>query len=403
MPDSLLKSICACIGEQAGEGRHIAAANEGNAVALAVGHYLASGKAGLVYMQNSGLGNAVNPLVSLADPLVYGVPLLFLIGWRGEPGIKDEPQHARQGLVTLPLLETLGVGYAVLPCTDEEAAETVARAAGRMRKSGESFALVARKGTFAPYEAKNEGGKVAGAFRGDSPGAGFTGAGRRGAADKASDGAASGRAGECESATGGGKTASRLLTREEAVCTVLSGLEPADVVVSTTGKLSREIYEYRERKGEGHRRDFLNVGSMGHASQIALGIALEKPERRVYCLDGDGAVLMHMGGLAVIGCSGTANYRHLVFNNSAHDSVGGQPTVGFAIDICRVAEGCGYRRVLRAESEEELAEALAELNRYAGPSLLEIRVKKGARDNLGRPAESPQENKRAFMRFLQET
>ncbi len=396
MPDSLLKSFCACISDQVGDNRHIAAANEGNAVALAVGHYLASGKTGLVYMQNSGLGNAINPLVSLTDPLVYGVPVLFLIGWRGEPGVKDEPQHARQGLITLPLLETLAVGYAVLPGSDEEAEETVARAAEHMCKGGEPFALVARKGTFAPYEAAGGGGENADAFRGSQEGC-------RGAGDKAAGGAGAGRVGEGLPGFGGCELENGLLSREDAVCTVLSRLKPADVVVSTTGKLSREIYEYRESSGEGHRRDFLNVGSMGHASQIALGIALEKPGRQIYCFDGDGAVLMHMGGLAIIGYSGAANYRHLVFNNSAHDSVGGQPTVGFAIDICGAAEACGYRWTMRAESEEELAGALEELDRSEGPSLLEIRVRRGARSNLGRPAEAPQENKKSFMEFLQET
>jgi len=331
------------------------AANEGNALALAAGHYLASGKPGLVYMQNSGLGNAVNPLVSLADPMVYSIPVLLLIGWRGEPEVPDEPQHLKQGLVTLPLLETLGLEYALLPFSNEEAQETLARAAEHMRKKNEPFVLVAGKGTFSPYKRKS------------------------------------------------GEESPYKMSREEAVKKILPGLGAGDVVVSTTGKLSREIYEYREERGEGHGRDFLNVGSMGHASQIALAIALEKPERRVFCFDGDGAVIMHMGALAINASSGAKNYKHLIFNNSAHDSVGGQSTAGFQIDIRGVAEACGYSLVLRADTEQELQEGLEKIMEHEGPALLEIRVHKGARSDLGRPKSTPKENKEEFMRFLDES
>ncbi len=335
--------------------RHLVAANEGNAVALASGHYLATGRPGLVYMQNSGLGNAVNPLVSLADPMVYGIPVLLLIGWRGEPEVPDEPQHLKQGLVTLPLLQTLGIEHAILPFTDAEAGATLARAAEYMRRESVPFALVAGKNTFSPYK------------------------------------------------QAGGEKSPYKMSREEAVKKILPGLGAQDVVVSTTGKLSREIYEYRDQRGEGHGRDFLNVGSMGHASQIALGLALEKPDRRVFCFDGDGAVIMHMGALAINAGSRAKNFRHLVFNNSAHDSVGGQPTAGFQIDICGAAKACGYGLALRADTEQELAEGLEKIMDYEGPALLEIRVRKGARSELGRPKSAPRENKEEFMRFLQES
>ncbi len=331
------------------------AANEGNAVALAAGHYLASGKPGLVYMQNSGLGNAVNPLVSLADSMVYSIPVLLLVGWRGEPEVPDEPQHLKQGLVTLPLLETLGLEYTLLPFSNDEAQETLARAAKYMRRKSEPFVLVAGKGNFRPYKHESEE---------ESP---YT------------------------------------MSREEAVKKILPGLEAGEVVVSTTGKLSREIYEYRMDQGEGQGRDFLNVGSMGHASQIALAIALEKPERRVFCFDGDGAVIMHMGALAINAVSGAKNFRHLVFNNSAHDSVGGQPTAGFQIDICGVARACGYRLALRADTEQELMDGLERIKEHDGPALLEVRVRKGARSDLGRPKSTPGENKEEFMRFLDES
>jgi len=353
VPDSLLSDISACITDHVSPSRHLVAANEGNAVALAAGHYLATNRPGMVYMQNSGLGNATNPLVSLADPMVYSIPVLLLIGWRGEPEVPDEPQHLKQGLVTLPLLQTLGIEYALLPFSDEEAEAVLVRAAEHMRTKSEPFALVAGKGTFSPYRPENE------------------------------------------------PENSYPMSREEAVQKILPALGLEDVVVSTTGKLSREIYEYREGKGEGHNRDFLNVGSMGHASQVALGIALEKPERRVFCFDGDGAVIMHMGALAINAGSGAKNFCHLVFNNSAHDSVGGQATAGFRIDIRGAAEACGYRLALRADNEEELEEAMEKIREGEGPSLLEIRVRRGARSDLGRPKTAPRQNRAAFMKFLQ--
>ena len=347
-----MTGVTACIAENAAEGRHITAANEGGAVALAAGHYLAAEKPALVYMQNSGLGNALNPLVSLADPLVYGIPVLLLIGWRGEPGVKDEPQHLKQGKVTLPLLETLGLKYAVMPENEGEFSSLLQDAMEYMQNKGKPFALIARKESFAAY----------------SPVA-------RGVSDYP-------------------------LSREAGLRLILPFLVPSDVVVSTTGKLSREIYEYRAGLKEGHQRDFLNVGSMGHASQIALGIALQKPERSVYCFDGDGAVLMHMGALAIIGNSARPNFKHIVFNNGSHDSVGGQPTVGFAVDFCAVAKACGFKTVLRADSEAEVQEKMEQFVAVGGPSLLEVRVSKGARADLGRPARTPQQNKEDFMEFL---
>jgi len=348
----LLQNIIGFLADHAPEGRHITAANEGNAIALAVGHYLATGKTGLVYMQNSGLGNAVNPLLSLADPKVYNVPVLMLIGWRGEPGVKDEPQHLKQGLVTLPLLETLGIKYTRLFPADDDASKAVAGAAEQMRYDNAPYALIASKNIFGPY---------------------------RGSSDQNN---------------------SYPLSREQALRIVLSSLDPSGPVVSTTGKLSREIYEYRKAENQGHQGDFLNVGSMGHASQIALGIALRQPDRDVYCLDGDGAVLMHMGALAVIGNSEAANFRHIVFNNGAHDSVGGQPTPGFDIDLPAMAGACGYRQTGRAESKTEILKHLRAFQDCKGPCLLEIRVRRGSRADLGRPQESPRENKAEFMKFL---
>ncbi len=354
VPDSLLKSLCAYITEHVCPENHIIAANEGNAVGLAVGYHLATGKIPVVYMQNSGEGNVVNPLLSLADKEVYHIPLLLLVGWRGEPGVKDEPQHVKQGKVTVSLLETLGIEHAILSQDRGEAFEQLQKAVRYMHETWEPFALIIRKGIFEDYTL------------GEQPGTELT------------------------------------LSREKAIQLVAASMDREAVVVSTTGMISRELFEFREASAEGHHRDFLTVGSMGHASQIALGIALQQKGRKVYCFDGDGAVLMHMGGMGVIGSLAPGNFVHVVFNNGAHDSVGGQPTVGFNISLPTIAEGCGYRMVISVSDEGALCQALEEIKGMEGPLLLEIAVKKGARKDLGRPTTTPIQNKEAFMNFLRE-
>ena len=342
VPDSLLKSFCACLTESEAEN-HIITANEGGAIGLAAGHYLATGQMACVYMQNSGQGNAVNPLASLADPDVYSIPLVLLVGWRGEPGVKDEPQHVKQGKVTVSLFETLGIPTFVIP--DGNGEEVKARGEGERWKvvassavelawrESRPVALIVRKGLFGDYALQNKKPDIAG------------------------------------------------LKREDAIEGILKALPADAVVVSTTGMISREVYETRVRLGEGHEHDFLTVGSMGHASQIALGIALAQPKRKVFCLDGDGASIMQMGNMAIVGQSHCENLTHLVLNNSAHDSVGGQPTVGGAIDLPAIARAVGY-------------------NQPGHPTFKQVLVAKGARKDLGRPKEPPVENKKLFMATL---
>jgi len=352
VPDSLLKDFCAYVTDHTTPESHIIAANEGGAVALAAGHYLATGRPGVVYMQNSGQGNAVNPLTSLADSDVFSIPMLLLVGWRGEPGIEDEPQHVKQGKVTLDLFKALQIGHAVLPEDMAGAAQALERGAAEMRATLAPYALVIRGGTFGSYKLKSQ------------------------------------------------IKTSYELNREGALRLVLDTIGAGDIVVGTTGKTSRELFELREGTARSHKSDFRTVGCMGHASQIALGIALAASDRRVYCLDGDGAVIMQMGGLSIIGSQKPANYRHIVFNNGAHDSVGGQPTVGFAIDIPSIAMACGYRHAWSAETTADITKALARFDEVDGPALLEIRVNKGARENLGRPTMTPAENKRELMEVL---
>ena len=352
VPDSLLKDFCAYIEDHAGPDEHIIAENEGGAVALATGYYLATKKPALVYMQNSGFGNAVNPLLSLVDPKVYSIPQLLVIGWRGEPGIKDEPQHVKQGSVMLGLLKTLEIPFVILDRSTIKIERIVANACRMVQRGSGPFVFLVRKGSFesCSFHKKRDWNYP--------------------------------------------------LNRETAIKVILRDLDSNDIVVATTGMTSRELFECRETLHQGHQNDFLTVGSMGHCSQIALGIALERRNRNIYCLDGDGSVLMHMGGLATVGSKSPANFRHILINNAAHESVGGQPTAGRYVDFPRIAKACRYRLALQAQTEAEIIKAMKIFKANAGPSLLEVRVSQGARKNLGRPTESPKESKRQLMRSL---
>ena len=351
VPDSLLKNICAYIADNMDAKHNIIAANEGAAVGLAAGHYLATGKAGVVYMQNSGEGNIINPLASLTDKEVYNIPVLLIIGWRGKPGAHDEPQHVKQGKVTTGILNTMGVNYDVLSMDEEKAAKQIAKAVDALNNK-EVYALVIEKGTFEDYKLQSV---------------------------------------EKNDLT---------MTREEAIQTVAKALGEKDAIVSTTGMISRELFEARAAWNQGHERDFLTVGSMGHASQIALGIALEKTDRTIWCFDGDGATIMHMGSMAIVASKAPKNYVHVVFNNGAHDSVGGQPTVGLKIDLPAVAKAVGYNATFSVDSKDALDAVMPQVKAAEGPILLEVKVKKGNRKDLGRPTTTPIQNKEALMEFL---
>ena len=351
VPDSLLKNICAYITDHCDAQHNIIAANEGAAVGIAAGHYLATGKPACVYMQNSGEGNIINPLASLTDPEVYNIPVLLLIGWRGRPGVHDEPQHVKQGKVTTGLLNTMGINFDVLSKEEDKAEKQIAKAVAAL-KNKDVYAFVIEKGTFEDYILQNL---------------------------------------EVNNLT---------MSREEAIQTVAAALGEKDCIVSTTGMISRELFEYRAAMNQGHERDFLTVGSMGHASQIALGIAMAQPERKVWCFDGDGAAIMHMGSMAIVASKEPKNYVHVVFNNGAHDSVGGQPTVGLKIDLPTVAKAVGYKATYSVDSKENLNVILSEAKNLEEPVLIEIKVKKGNRKDLGRPTTTPIQNKEALMDFL---
>jgi len=351
VPDSLLKNMCAYITDHFDAAHNIIAANEGAAVGLAAGHYLATGQPACVYMQNSGEGNIINPLASLTDQEVYNIPVLLLIGWRGRPGVHDEPQHVKQGKVTTGLLNVMGINYEVLAKEEDKAEKQIVKAIKALQNK-DMFALVIEKDTFDEYKLQNV---------------------------------------EKNDLT---------MSREEAIQTVAAALGETDCIVSTTGMISRELFEYRAAMNQSHERDFLTVGSMGHASQIALGIALAQPERRVWCFDGDGATIMHMGSMAIVGNKAPKHYVHVVFNNSAHDSVGGQPTVGLKIDLPAIAKAVGYKASYSVDNKADLEAILKNIDGFESPTLLEVKVKKGNRKDLGRPTTTPIQNKEALMSFL---
>lgn len=352
VPDSTLKQFCDGLQNYRGNLKHYVPVNEGAAVGLAIGSYLADGKPACVYMQNSGIGNAVNPIVSLANRDVYGIPMLFLVGWRGEPGIKDEPQHVFQGKITCELFETLAIPYEIVDKdTSWERMENILGKASEVFSQGNQFAIIVKKGTFEKAE----------------PFAWENG---------------------------------NILNREEALATILKegGHEP--VLISTTGKISRELYEQSDLLYGNHDNLFMTVGGMGHASMIALGVAKKRPDKRVICVDGDGAALMHMGALAFIANQSPENYVHIVINNQSHESVGAMPTGCQNTNFSELAKAVGYKWTTRISTMEELKNVLHSISNRQGPVLLEILVSLESREDLGRPRESTRNNKESFMDWM---
>ncbi len=354
VPDSQLKALCNHLMNKYGidSKHHVIAANEGNCTALAAGYYMATGKVPVVYMQNSGEGNVINPIASLLSDKVYAIPVVFVIGWRGEPGTKDEPQHIYQGEITVKLMEDMDVAtFVVGKDTTEEELINKMNEFREILSSGKSVSFIIRKGalTDAPkVEYKNR----------------------------------------------------NTMVREEIIEHIVNA-SGDDPIVSTTGKASRELFEIREANGQSHKYDFLTVGSMGHTSSIALGIALNKTNQRVWCIDGDGAVLMHMGAMALIGANQPSNLIHIVINNGAHETVGGMPTVAGELDIVAIAKACGYPYSVSVDSFEELDSELIKVKSINELSLIEVKCSIGAREDLGRPTTTPIENKIAFVEYLE--
>jgi phosphonopyruvate decarboxylase len=353
VPDSLLSEFSACLDSSHNVAKHIIAANEGNACALAIGHYLGTGRSPVVYLQNSGLGNLVNPLLSLSHKLIYGIPIFFVVGWRGCPGKSDEPQHIKQGRATTELLKLCDIPFWTLS-TSGNPIITLESAWAEMESTRESVCILIREGDLLPEKATPFS---------DHP------------------------------------KSEMKMSREDAIRRVVELSAPDDIFIATTGKTGRELYEIRVDRNE-PTSDFLTVGGMGHCSMIGLGVALQNPRRRVICLDGDGAAIMHMGALSTIGTLKPRNLIHIILNNKSHDSVGGQPTVAGKISLSDIARTCGYPAVYSVLDSAGLDDAWDNCSRREDLALLEISIDPGARQNLGRPKSSPQINKNLFMTKL---
>lgn len=353
VPDSQLKGLCNYLMSKYGidSRHHIIGANEGNCLGIAAGYHLATSAVPVVYMQNSGEGNVINPLASLVNDKVYAIPVVFIIGWRGEPGVHDEPQHIYQGLVTQTLMKDMDVETFVIgKDTSDEEVVAAMDSFRDLLQQGKQVAFIIRKGglTF--------DGKVT--YKNDHS------------------------------------------MNRETVIGHIAAAAGDDPIVSTTGKISRELFETRDANGEGHAKDFLTVGSMGHCSSIALGVAINKPDRKVWCIDGDGAVLMHMGAMAVIGSIAPDNLVHVVINNGAHETVGGMPTVAGDADLVGIAEKCGYGYCVSVSDPDSLDRELAKASKGTGLTFIEVKCMLGAREDLGRPTTTTIENKNSFMEYL---
>ena len=351
VPDSLLKQFCACITDKCDSKNHVISANEGGAIGLGIGHYIGSKKIPLIYLQNSGLGNIINPLISLASNEVYGIPMVIMIGWRGEPGVKDEPQHVHQGRVMIDSLIAMDIPFVILDKNENKALDQTKSIFDKAKDEERPVAIIVQKNTFNEYSAQKKEGDLG-------------------------------------------------LSRENAIKEIAKFFDENACVVCTTGMASRELFEHRASTNEGHHKDFLTVGGMGHANQIALGLAKTDPNRIVYCIDGDGAALMHMGSLAIIGQSNNKNFVHILLNNGVHDSVGGQPTVGLDIDFSNIATAVGYPSILKINSKEEIEDVIKNIQLNKGPYFIEIKIKPGNRKDIGRPTKTPYENKEAIMNFI---
>lgn len=331
VPDSYLNGFCNCLCEIVSDDKNIVSANEGNAIAIASGYYFSTGKIPLVYMQNSGLGNAINPILSLADIDVYKVPMVLLIGWRGEPATGDHVQHKRQGKITTDLLELMEIPYIIAEDNDDLLEKQVRPLIEQSKNERKIVAIIAREGVFAEVE------KATKPVENGYP-----------------------------------------LFREEAIELVLDIMPKDTIYVATTGRATRELYFLRERRGEGHNCDFLNLGSMGHASSVAFALALESKHRKVVCLDGDAAALMHMGAFSMVSQYELPNFIHIVLNNGAHESVGGQPSAGMKVDFTKIADGTGYQTIGQyVSTKEEIREAIDKLMNSNKASFIDIRIKKG--------------------------
>lgn len=355
VPDSLMKDFIFAVSNTCNSANHIVASNEGSAIGHAIGYFLGNGKIAAVYMQNSGIGNAYNPIISLADHAVYGIPMVLIIGWRGEldgsgAQVADEPQHKKQGQITLNTLNAMGVPYRIVDTNSCNWQGPIVDIIKVAKDRTCPVAIVFKKNSFTKFEKPSE-----------RPNQGT------------------------------------MMSREQAIESIVKSSSEKDIFIASTGMISRELFEIRAKNNMPHKTDFLTVGGMGHSSQIAVSVAKLVPDERVVCLDGDGSLLMHCGGMAE--CANTPNLIHVVLNNGAHDSVGGQPTKGFDVNFQKIAEGFGYDKVAEASADETIKRAITDVGH--GSRFLEVKCSMGNRKDLGRPTTPPKQNMDDFMSFIQ--
>ncbi len=350
IPDSLMKNFISYLDDKNLSIDHYIAANEGSAIGLGIGYHLSTKKVPLIYLQNSGLGNCINPIVSLAHQKIFSIPMVLLIGWRGEEGKKDEPQHIKQGEITEKLLQLLDIPYLIL---DKGVKETKISALIKVsKKNNKPIALLVRKNFFQSNDSKP-------LLPNKYP-----------------------------------------LNREDVINLVVKNASNNDIIVSTTGMASRELLEIRSKMPKKNYCDFMTIGGMGHASQIALGIALNNKNKKVICLDGDGSLIMHMGGMTSIGVNKPGNLKHIIINNGVHGSVGNQPTVSMKLDLKSIARGCGYEYISSSISKEATNKKIRDILNSDKCSFLEVKINTEHRNNLIRPAKQPKFYKNELIKRL---
>ncbi|MCR5573679.1 MAG: phosphonopyruvate decarboxylase [Bacteroidaceae bacterium] len=352
VPDSLLNDFCLYLVNNIPDGQHVMAANEGNAIAIAAGNYMATGNIPVVYMQNSGIGNATNPLLSLTHNYVYSIPMILVIGWRGDPAINDHAQHQKQGELTPVLMKDMDIPYEILDA-DETVVDKLAWALAKTKEISSPVALIAKKAILSQKDKKQT------------------------YAD------------------------SKLMNREEAVAAVVDVLGEDAIYLGTTGRATREVHEQLKAHGVGEGHEWLNVGSMGHVSSVGLGLALAKPDKIIVVFDGDAAAVMHMGAMATNCRYKAGNMIHIVLNNGVNESVGGQPSAGYVINLTAVAEACGYRTMGHVvEAKEELQRVVRENQSDEMPLFIDVHVRQGIRSDMPKLNIDHKAQKEALMKNL---
>jgi phosphonopyruvate decarboxylase len=335
VPDSVLKNFTNLL---INKSSHVLATNEGSAVSIGIGYHLSFNKLPCIYMQNSGLANAINPLISIAHKGVYSIPMMMLIGWRGSPGIKDEPQHLIKGKITKNLLKLLGIKYEIIE--SEKDFNKIKKLINFSKKKKVPVACLFKKGVLKKVNYHKKFSERS--------------------------------------------TIKNKILRSEVIREILKSIQNNTKIISTTGYTSRELYQIRKNEGYHKGKDFYMIGGMGHSSSVALGAAFKK-NKKILCLDGDGSMLMHLGSLHTVGLMNKNNFKHILLNNQSHESVGGQEISFKRVKMEKLIKGLGYSKYIQLKDKKDLKNKIQSVLKYKGSIFLEVLIEKGAIKNLGRP------------------